>query len=193
VHVISGRARDDLDARLGALPIGLHAEHGYWSRAAAGEPWLAQRPIEDAWKRTVRPVLEEFAAGTPGTFVEEKASSLVWHYRLAEPEFGLRQSRDLRVHLVNMLSNAPVEVISGDKVVEVRAQGIHKDLVLASLDLPDDACVVAMGNDATDEDLFRALPPSAFTVRVGHGATRARYRLWSASQARALLRSLVVP
>ena len=31
VHVVSGRRRDTLERWLGALPIGLHAEHGFWS------------------------------------------------------------------------------------------------------------------------------------------------------------------
>ena len=35
VHVVSGRRRDTLERWLGALPIGLHAEHGYWSACPA--------------------------------------------------------------------------------------------------------------------------------------------------------------
>jgi trehalose 6-phosphate synthase/phosphatase len=191
VHVVSGRPREDLEAWLGDLPIGLHAEHGFWSRPPSGSPWLARRTLDDGWKRHVRPLLDELTASTPGSFVEEKTSALVWHYRLADPEFAARQSRDLRLHLVNALSNAPVEVLSGDKVVEVRAQGIHKDVVLHALAIPDGASIVAMGNDSTDDDLFRALPDTALTVHVGRGATHARYRIWSVDQARALLRRLL--
>src|SRR5438552_3801868 len=36
VHVVSGRSRESLDRWLGRLPIGLHADHGFWSRPANG-------------------------------------------------------------------------------------------------------------------------------------------------------------
>jgi trehalose 6-phosphate synthase/phosphatase len=50
VHVVSGRRRDTLERWLGDLPLGLHAEHGYWSRAARGEPWVGTDAsvVEDA-------------------------------------------------------------------------------------------------------------------------------------------------
>jgi trehalose 6-phosphate synthase/phosphatase len=191
VHVVSGRTREVLEAWLGALPIGLHAEHGFWSRPERSAPWTARGALPDEWKRRIAPILEEFAARTPGAFVEEKSSSLAWHYRLAEPEFGFLQARELRVHLANAFSNAPVETLVGDKVVEVRSQGIQKGLVVASLAMTSGACILAMGNDATDEDLFAALPDSAISVHVGRGTTRARYRLANTVQARAVLRSLL--
>ena len=89
VHVVSGRSREVLESWLGALPIGLHAEHGFWSRAERGAEWTARGTLSDEWKRKIAPILAEFAARTPGSFVEEKSSSLAWHYRLAEAEFGM--------------------------------------------------------------------------------------------------------
>ena len=37
--------------------------------------------------------------------------------------------------------------------------------------------ILAIGDDWTDEDLFRALPPTAYSVRVGLANTAARYYL----------------
>ncbi len=191
VHVVSGRTRENLEEWLGALPIGLHGEHGFWSRFTADGDWIAHGTLDDELKRRVGPIMSEFAGQTPGAFVEEKSSSLAWHYRLADAEFGLLQARELRVHLANAFSNAPVEVLLGDKVVEVRAHGVHKGTIVGALGIAEGACIVAMGNDVTDEDLFDALPPTALTVHVGRGATRARFRLAGARQARAVLRSLL--
>ncbi|HVR20124.1 MAG TPA: hypothetical protein VMS65_10520, partial [Polyangiaceae bacterium] len=47
--------------------------------------------------------------------------------------------------------------------------------------------VVAMGDDRSDEELFRALGPEAYTFAAGPGPTRARFRVDGPSQVRALL------
>ena len=191
VHVVSGRTREVLETWLGALPVVLHAEHGFWSRSGPGQPWVARAALPDEWKRGIRQVLDEFTTRTPGTFVEEKSASIVWHYRLADPEFGVMQARELRVHLANAFSNAPVETLERDKAVEVRAQGVPRGLAVSSLPMTSATCVLAMGNDATDEEMFEALPATALTIHVGRGATRARFRLANTIQARAVLRSLL--
>jgi trehalose 6-phosphate synthase/phosphatase len=190
IHVVSARAREVLDAWLGALPITLHAEDGLWTRPAGGD-WLAPGALSDEWKKGLRPILDEFVARTPGTFVEEKSASLVWHYRHADPEFGVLQARELRLHLANAFSNAPVEILVRDKLVEVRRQGLRKELVTGSLRESERACVVAIGNDALDERLFDALPKGAITIHVGREATRAQFRLANAAQARGVLRALL--
>ena len=47
-----------------------------------------------------------------------------------------------------------------------------------------------MGDDWTDEDLFRALPPTAFSVRVGVANTAARYYLGNPAAVRRVLREM---
>ena len=125
--------------------------------------------------------------------VEEKTSSLAWHYRMADAEFGALQAKDLRLHLANALSNAPVEVLSGNRVVEVRPHGIHKGLIarMAVGEAAIGSAIVAMGDDRTDEDMFAALPDDAFTIHVGRGVTNARYRVPGHSAARAVLQALL--
>ena len=179
IHVVSGRKREVLEAWLGELPISLHAEHGFWSRKDPASPWVPWRDPSAAWKTRLMPVLQRYTANTPGSLIEEKTASLAWHYRVADPEFGPRQARELRVYIAEMFSNAPVEVLMGDKVVEVREAGLNKGvilpLVLEGLESPYQ--LLAIGDDRTDEDLFRALPPGSLAVHVGLGETRASYRL----------------
>jgi trehalose 6-phosphate synthase/phosphatase len=51
--------------------------------------------------------------------------------------------------------------------------------------------LLGIGDDWTDEDMFRALPESAFSVRVGLSATAARYYLSSHAAVRRTLREMM--
>jgi trehalose 6-phosphate synthase/phosphatase len=191
VHVVSGRSRSALERWLGALPIFLHAEHGLWSRPP-GQPGHALELPPSTWRESVLEILREYAGRTPGSLVEEKPVGAAWHYRGASPEYGEIQANELRLHLTEILSNAPVELLKGEKVIEVRAQGIHKGLVVPGTPAGQPGWLtVAIGDDRTDEDLFGALPPDALTIKVGSGDTRAAFRLSGVPQVRALLRALL--
>jgi trehalose 6-phosphate synthase/phosphatase len=193
VHIISGRPRQLLDEWFADLPIGLHAEHGFWSRPA-GADWRANAAAHQEWKERIRPVMESFAARTPGAFVEEKEAALCWHYRLADPELGQTQSRELTLHLTSFLANLPVEVMSGHRIVEVRQHGVNKGIVLpaivAAIIASPEEFVVAIGNDRTDEDLFAALPEHCVGLKVGDGPTLATRRLRDPEAVRAFLLDL---
>jgi trehalose 6-phosphate synthase/phosphatase len=192
VHVLSGRSRESLERWLGALPIGLHAEHGFWSRLAATGEWLAQPLPPMEWRERVRAILEQVTAQTPGSLVEEKTVSLAWHYRMADPEFGAVQAHELLIDLTEILSNAPVEVLTGEKVIEVRPHGVNKGVIVAPLVEATRGClVVAMGDDRTDEDLFAALPAGAIAIHVGPTPSRAGVRLAGVEDARRLLGAVV--
>ncbi|MDE3094544.1 MAG: bifunctional alpha,alpha-trehalose-phosphate synthase (UDP-forming)/trehalose-phosphatase [Chloroflexota bacterium] len=199
VHVVSGRTRASLDRWLGCLPVGLHAEHGLWSRLAPGAPWRILRPVSQEWKEKVRPIMEHFVGATRGTFIEEKTGSLAWHYRLAkadfapETDFGEYQAKELRLLLGEMLSNAPVQVLAGNKVVEVRPQGVHKGMIVPVLlsTIEDQAPILVVGDDRTDEDIFAALPDDALTVHVGSGVSLAQFRVDTPADVRRLLRAIV--
>jgi len=47
-----------------------------------------------------------------------------------------------------------------------------------------------MGDDVTDEDMFRALPPDSVTVKVGSFSPQARYTLGSQTETLPFLRTL---
>jgi trehalose 6-phosphate synthase/phosphatase len=194
VHIVSGRGRDVLDAWLGMLPIGLHAEHGFWSRRG-GTSWESLAQVPDTWRIRALEILQDFAARTPGSLVEQKQSSLAWHFRMADQEYGAFQANELRVHLTSLLSNAPVEVLAGDKVIELRPFGANKGHVASALlrDASPELISAAFGDDKTDEDLFAALPVSGLSFHVGPAPSRARVRLRAVSDVRAMLRQLSAP
>jgi trehalose 6-phosphate synthase/phosphatase len=193
VHVVSGRGRDTLERWLGGLPIVLHAEHGFWSRGLNGSGWTAIAEVGGGWRQPALEILREITARTPGSLIEVKDVALTWHYRMADPEAGPRRANELRLHLTQLLSNQPVEILAGHKVVEIRPYGVHKGRIVPPLppERLGSIAVLATGDDRTDEDLFAAVPSDAITVKVGPGATRARFRVDGVPAMRALLHSLV--
>ena len=188
VHVVSGRTRASLERWLGALPVGLHAEHGYWSRGPDGAWTAAPVPPTD-WREPVRAILREYAERTPGSLVEDKTAGYAWHHRAADPEFGSAQAKELTFHLATALASVPVEILHGDMVVEVRPHGVHKGLAVHRVleRIGPGALFLALGDDRTDEDLFAALPEGSVTVHVGPAPSVAAYRLRDVRAARDLL------
>lgn len=193
VHVVSGRPREPLGAWLAGVNVAVHTEHGFWTRKAPGAPWVALFESPFDWKLKVLAVLQQFAAKTPGAQIEEKSTAIAWHYRMADPEYGAAQAKELRFHLASVLSNMPVQVLRGEKVIEVRLHGIHKGVIPPTVLAQEGpgGMVLSMGDDRTDEDMFAALPPEAIAIHVGHGASIARHRLPDWRAARAFLRSLL--
>ena len=193
VHLVSGSARELVQERFGNLRIGLHAEYGFWSRAAGSEEWSHREMPPLEWRELVHGMLENFRARTPGSLIEEKSVSLAWHYRMAEPEFGTFQANELRTHLAQLLSNQPVEIVSDERVIALRPFGVTKATAVESAlsSAPAGALVVAIGNDRTDEELFAALPESAIAIHVGSTASRAPIRIPDVAAARRLLASLL--
>jgi trehalose 6-phosphate synthase/phosphatase len=192
VHIVSGRSREALEQWVGSLPIWLHAEHGFWSRQPGHAEWAPAADIHGAWREPVLAILRDITARTPGSLIEVKAVAIAWHYRLADLETGARRANELRIHLNQLLSNQPVEILAGNRVLEIRPYGVHKGRIIPPMSPEREArtTILALGDDRTDEDLFTSLPPDAISARVGPGATRARFRLESTGSVRALLKML---
>ncbi len=193
--VATGRSRPDMLDWLGHLPIGLSLEHGLWIKFAHEKEWLKTTSEEQLpdWYESVREIFAKFCLGTPGSFIEEKETSLAWHYRLADPEFGNWQSRELTLNLTNFLANKNAEVLAGKRIVEVRMAGINKGNVFARIQQLNKKYdfILVIGDDSTDEDLFSAAPDYAYSIKVGNSLSKAKYRLNKVSEVRNLLNNLI--
>jgi trehalose 6-phosphate synthase/phosphatase len=193
VAIVSGRDRTTLARWFRRLPLTLVAEHGRWIRDPSG-PWddlLDGRPPD--WLGRVRSILEETAAATPGSLVEEKSASVAWHFRTANPELAALRERELVSRLRQLHVRPPLEVLPGDNVVEVRVAGVNKARVLLTVlaGKPATDFILAMGDDTTDEEMFAQLPLRAMSVHVGSRASRAQASLPDPAAARRLLAELI--
>lgn len=192
VHVVSGRSRESLEDFLGQLDLGLHAEHGLWSRPRRGDGWTARAPLPPPWLAPVRDVLRAFVRRTDGAFLEEKSGALAFHYRATEPQLAHRRVAELRHALVRHAQAGAFEVLEGVRVLEVRQRGVHKGVVVRDvLAANPSAAVLAVGDDRTDESLFAALPSGGIGVHVGSGDSLASYRLSGVEDVRHFLGRLV--
>jgi len=190
VILISGRERGTLESWFGSLNVGLTAEHGVWVKDKA-KPWEIIKPLKNDWKKTIRPYLELYTDRTPGSFIEEKEFSLVWHYRKADPEMGAMNVRQLKDDLLYVAASLNLGVLEGNKVIEIKNAGIDKGLATSRwLSKRNWDFIIAIGDDLTDEDTFAALPEHAYTIKVGLGPSRAKYNLKSVSDVRSLLKEL---
>ncbi len=193
VVLVSGRDRGTLLDWFGQLPINLIAEHGAWVKTAAGE-WEHAAWSDPGWKRAVRPVLDAFSASVPGSFVEEKPSALVWHYRGAAISGAEARGRALVEFLLTFTAYARLRVIPGNKAIEVHVGGVDKGLAAERfLASGESDFVLALGDDFTDEDILAALPPGSLAVHVGPNPSAARLRIADPVAARFLLADCVAP
>jgi len=190
VVIISGRDKETLSFWLGNTNSSLIAEHGAWIKAK-DKDWRVIEPLRNDWKDTIRPILELYADRTPGSSVEEKDFSLVWHYRKADSELASLRIQELRDAILNLTENLDIGVFEGSKILEVKNIGISKGhaaerwLAKGKWDF-----ILAAGDDYTDEDMFSILPESAYSIKVGYGISKARFNLDSVNELRGLLEEL---
>jgi trehalose 6-phosphate synthase/phosphatase len=190
VVITSGRDRRILEAWFGDMALGLVAEHGAWLRLA-GQSWQRAKSPGNDWKPELLSILETYADRLPASLVEEKEESLAWHYRLADPEQAQLRAPELVDHLRNLTARTDLQIVQGNKVVEIRRAGVDKGSAAGAWMSGNQAdFILAIGDDATDEDLFKFMPPSAITIRVGISATHAQHNVRNCTEVIDLLRSL---
>jgi len=193
VVLISGRDKDTLGAWFEDMSVDLIAEHGVWMRKKENpEAWEIYAEVDDSWKEDIRNIMEYYVLRTPGALIEEKHHSLVWHYRKVDKGLGNLRMRELLSHLKYMARGHNLQVLEGNMVLEIKMPDINKGR--AALNLmkgQEHDFIMAIGDDWTDEDTFKALPKEAFTIRVGYSYTHADYNIKSHRQVRNLLAKLI--
>ena len=191
LYIISGRDRNFLTEQFTGLHAGLIAEHGYFLKEAGGE-WNTTTSVDIGWKRTIGPRCIDFSLSFPGSFIEEKESSVAYHFRGAgtdaERKIRLLFRRQFRI----LLREFPaLELLDGDKVIEIKQGNYDKGLIASQiLAKRHFDFIMAAGDDLTDERLFARLPPGAFTIKIGDSPTQARFRISTQNEFIAFLRQL---
>lgn len=194
VIIISGRAHTSLDEWFGKMNINLVGEHGVWHRPK-GAQWSQMEGLTNDWKQNIMPVLQSFTDRTPGTFIEEKTFSLVWHYRRADDELGDIRAGELMNTLRHSVADLGLSLLAGNKVVEIKNIEVNKGKTALHYTANNRYdFVLAIGDDTTDEDMFRALKDTkAFTVKVGSNISAAKYYLKDPPEVRQFLHELLTP
>ncbi|MBV7530122.1 bifunctional alpha,alpha-trehalose-phosphate synthase (UDP-forming)/trehalose-phosphatase [Chitinophaga sp. sic0106] len=190
IVMISGRNHDTLGKWFGHMPLDLVAEHGAWQKTKNGD-WFQLPGLSDKWKQEILPLMEMVTDRTPGAFIEEKSYSLVWHYRKVEAGLGELRANELMSTLRYYTQEKGLQILPGDMVIEVKNVEINKGkAALSWLQEGNYDFIMAMGDDVTDEDIFKDLPPDAYTIKVGSQVSAARYYLRSFHEVRHFLRTL---
>ena len=148
--------------------------------------------INYAWKEELLTILRLYQQATPGSTIEEKHSSIVWHYRKADEEFGAWKANQLAEELSALTANHPIKVHHGKKMVEVTAAENNKGAAVASVLKQNDNFEVGLcaGDDLTDESMFELNRPRLLTLKVGIGSTQARFRVPDPATFRQFLNSM---
>ena len=188
VWIVSGRTRQALEEWFENLPVNLIAEHGYWSRING--KWKNRIINTEKLKNKVLPTMIKYTERTPGAVLEDKHSSLVWHYRNVNPELAYVRKQNLKHDLSEVLRDMEADVHSGNKILEVKPSGINKgSAVTENVNVKSCDFILCIGDDYTDEDMFRVFEnvDHAFTIKVGLGASLAKYQVLNTDEVSELL------
>ncbi|MBD1386731.1 bifunctional alpha,alpha-trehalose-phosphate synthase (UDP-forming)/trehalose-phosphatase [Mucilaginibacter rigui] len=182
VVIISGRDSATLEKWLGKLPVGLIAEHGAKMRLKQLSWENKVHADNNHWMHSIEAIMNKYVSKCPNSFIEKKEFALAWHYRNADISQGDLRAKELYENLIEQTYSLPLSVLNGHKVIEVRNKGVSKGistLELLSKDKYD--FILCMGDDQTDEDMFKALTDvdNSYTIKVGQDATFAQYNLQS--------------
>jgi trehalose 6-phosphate synthase/phosphatase len=189
VVIVSGRRHQTLEEWFGHMDLDLIAEHGAWQKHN-GEEWKSLPLLTDVWKQEVKAVLDTYTDRTPGSFIEDKSYSLVWHYRKVEEGLGELRANEIINHLKVTIADKGLQMMPGNKVIEFKNIEVNKGkAVLTWLHGKHPDFMIALGDDHTDEDIFKALPAEAYTIKVGSNISAARYYLRNFYEVRQLLKA----
>jgi trehalose 6-phosphate synthase/phosphatase len=190
IILTSGRDKENMDAFFGDVPVILMAEHGAYVKEK--DMWLSVTSQSAGWiPRAVR-ALNILKFMHEGSIVELKSLSVAWHYRAITDKVTPQEKRQIEADLRLFADYENLMVCHNEDTIELRTRGIDKGSAVArwvaaqSFDF-----IIAVGDSDTDEDLFRALPETAFTIKVGKSnSSAARFHLDSQLDVLPLLQKL---
>ncbi|MDO9633854.1 MAG: bifunctional alpha,alpha-trehalose-phosphate synthase (UDP-forming)/trehalose-phosphatase [Paludibacter sp.] len=190
VVISSGRDHQTLEKWFGSVNLSMAAEHGAYFKEHG--VWNRNIPDDKPWNHEITDILQLFVEKTPRSMIEEKETTLVWHYRNVDGWLASLREQQLINTLIEPCSRMGLQIMRGNKIVEIKSP-IHTKGSEAKrlIKLDDYDFILAMGDDTTDEDMFRALPDSAYTIKIGNMSQIARYNLRSQSKSLPFLRKLM--
>ena len=168
VALVSGRGVDDLRRTSGFTgPFRWVGSHGAEYDGPLGAELATRR---DRLAQALEPVV----SATPGARLEVKPASVAVHVRQVadrdEAAALLQQAREF--------ADSSLTMKPGKDVLELAVTDADKGSgVRRLIDELGATAAVYLGDDLTDEDVFRALGTEDVTIKVGEGDTAARFRV----------------
>ena len=189
VAIVSGRDKKFLNKWFGKIPITLIAEHGHYQKVN-NEDWTKKLKVSNLWMEDLIPLIETFTDRTPGTFIEKKKNSLVWHYRKSDPELASDRVVEFKTVLTSLISEE-LQVLDLNKAIEIISVRINKGVAISELFKNNYDFIICMGDDISDEYMFNTLPEDSFSIKVGNKNTNAKYYIQNPLEVRKLLKSII--
>jgi trehalose 6-phosphate phosphatase len=169
--LVSGRSLNDIDLIFAPEQFPAVGGHGAEMRISQDSEAVATHapPMDRELKRR----LAAIAKLSPGILLEDKGYSLALHYRLAP---HAEQAIYAAVSLIRAdLPNAPIEVLPGKCVCEIKHSGFTKAtgvLELMAHEPFKGRRPIFIGDDVTDEAVFGIMPDlGGLAFSVGRRAT----------------------
>lgn len=192
ILLISGRSSSWLEKHFGFLPLNLVGEHGAQYKLK-NKQWVSEIQTNNDWKERVHTIMEMYVRRCANTLIEEKEFSMVWHYRNASVGQGALRAFELARELDENIRGRHLQLVMGNKIVEIRQRGINKGRFVKKLIHKENYdYIFAAGDDRTDEDMFKALidTTNTFTFKVGPEASYAKYNLHTPQMVVSLLEGM---
>ncbi len=190
VAIVSGRARATLRALVGVPSLYYVGNHGL---EISGPGFQHNTAVPTRWRRDLDAILTAIETDAPrGAVVERKGVTVSIHYRLVAAPDRTRWLPELRARLAPWAARGRVRLVRGKAAVELRPpvdwnKGAAVCWLLSHVGAKD-RLPVYFGDDATDEDAFRAVRADGVGVLVGRPRqSAARYRLAGPTDVRRLL------
>jgi trehalose 6-phosphate phosphatase len=189
--LVSGRSLNDIDLIFAPAQFPAIGGHGAEMRLSVDHESVATHapPMDQELKRR----LASIARLSPGILLEDKGYSLALHYRLApHAEKAIYEA----VSLIRAdLPNAPIEVLPGKCVCEIKHSGFTKASGVRELMTHEPfkgRRPLFIGDDVTDESVFAIMPDfDGFAFSVGRRAQGVAGHFDSPSDVREFLASLL--
>ncbi len=176
VVINSGRNHQMLDKWFKGLSLDFAAEHGIFYKDDG--IWHRNIMEEISWDEEILEIIQHTIEKTPRSHLEQKDAALVWHYRNVDIWLAELRAQQLINALISPCARLNLQIVPGNKIVEIKPPDYNKGSeVIRRLEKDTYDFVLAIGDDTTDEDMFRALPPDGISIKVGNFSPAAKYRI----------------
>ena len=171
VAILTGRSLADIRDRLGFTTDFVVGNHGLEGLPESAQRRAGFEKICSGWHRSLQQAFVANGKFCPEILMEDKQVSLSIHYRHASDQAAVQHSLQ---QLFAMLTPAP-RIIAGKFVFNLLPEGAgDKGSAFNQLMmLSGAATAIYVGDDVTDEDVFRLARPDLLSVRIGYATDSA--------------------